>query len=111
HSSHDPCKERPCKFERGYVCFGSLNERNVQPIREKLMNTRLCPQNKTNDRLKQIMKQSSDIIPGLTAISCSGTIFACLKLFRILISRNAVIGTPSFSLCIRMRFKASNSPV
>lgn len=44
------------------------------------------------------------------AMSCNGTIFSCLRRFKILISRKAVIGIPSFSLCIKMRFNANSSP-
>jgi len=46
-------------------------------------------------------------VPGLTAISDRGTMFSCRSRFKILISRNAVMGIPSFSLCIKIRFIAS----
>ena len=46
-----------------------------------------------------------------TNISKMLTMQSCFKALRILISRSAVTGMPSFSLCIRIRFRATTFPV
>lgn len=51
-------------------------------------------------------RKENNVLPGLTAISSKGTMFWCRNRFKILISRKAVMGTPSFSLCMRIRFMA-----
>ena len=49
--------------------------------------------------------------PRTTIISTMLMIHGCLRALRILISRRAVTGIPSFSLCMRIRLRATTFPV
>ena len=58
--------------------------------------------------------QSHEMIDNVlrtTNMSSSSTTLECLRALSIFISRNAVTGIPSFSLCMRMRFNATSLPV